>query len=571
MADLPRRISAFFGELKRRHVIQVGIGYAAVAFVLIEAANNILPVLGVSEAWVRFVVVLGLLGFPVAVTLAWIFDIKAGGVVKTEPLLGAGTNESWRRVSNETRFEARALDPKTLAVLPFDNIGGNQEDDYFSDGITDELIANLSRIQDLKVVSRTSVMVYKHEKTNVRRIGLDLGAGSVVEGSVRRSDGRVRIVAQLIDARTDEHLWADKYDRSLEDIFAIQSDVAESIATALQAELSPSVVARIERPATVDMEAYDRYLKGRFLTNLRTEDGLRSGIELLEEAIGRDPLYSLAYAGLADSFLLLGLYNAERPELVMPRAKTAAQKALSLDPRLGEALTSLACIHSIYDWDWATAEVEFRRAILANPRYPTAHQWFAMNHLAPRGRFEEAHRELHLAQDLDPLSPVLEVSRAFLLFLEDRQDEAELVLRRLLSADPGFVIAHQFLGNVLDRQGRHDEAIDAYRSVEAVRGRATDIVTALGEAYARAGRLDEARAARDELIAASEERYVSPGRIGQVYLALGELEQAFEWLHRAVDVRAVDLIWLQVMPHHHHLRGDARFDELLARVGLADE
>jgi TolB-like protein/Flp pilus assembly protein TadD len=570
MTHLPRRLSAFFGELKRRHVIQVGIGYAAVAFVLIEAANNILPVLGVSEAWVRFVVVLGLLGFPVALTLAWIFDVKPGGVVKTEPLLGAGTSDSSRRISHETRFEAKALDPKTVAVLPFANIGGNEEDDYFSDGITEELIANLSRIRDLKVVSRTSVMVYKHEQANVRRIGLDLGAGSVVEGSVRRSDGRVRIVAQLIDARTDEHLWADKYDRSLEDIFAIQSDVAESIATALKAELSPSVAARIERRATVDMEAYDLYLKGRFLTNLRTEDGLRSGVEFLEEAIGRDPLYSLAYAGLADSFLLQGLYNAERPELVMPRAKTAAQKALSLDPGLGEALTSLACIHSIYDWDWATAEVEFRRAILANPRYPTAHQWFAMNHLAPRGRFEEAHRELRLGQDLDPLSPVLEASRAFMLFLEDRQDEAEHVLRKLLSADPGFVLAHQFLGNVLDRQGRHDEAIDAYRSVEAVRGRATDVVTALGEAYARAGRLDEARAARDELIAAGEERYVSPGRIGQVCLALGEHDQAFEWWHRAVDVRAVDLIWLEVMPHHQDLRGDARFQELLAHVGLAD-
>lgn len=570
MADLSRRLSAFFGELKRRHVIQVGIGYAAGAFVLIEAANNILPVLGVSDAWVRFVVVLALLGFPVAVTLAWIFDIKPGGVVKTEPLLGAGTNLAARRVSSETRFEAEALDPKTVAVLPFDNIGGAEEDDYFSDGITEELIANLSRIRDLKVVSRTSVMVYKHEKVNVRRIGLDLGAGSVVEGSVRRSDGRVRIVAQLIDARTDKHLWADKYDRSLEDIFAIQSDVAESIATALEAELSPSEVARLERRATANMEAYDLYLKGRFLTNLRTEDGLRSGVQYLEDAIEHDPLYSLAYAGLADSFLLLGLYNVERPDLSMPRAKAAAQKALNLDPGLGEALTSLACIHSIYDWDWEGAEVEFRRAILANPRYPTAHQWFAMNHLAPRGRFDEARQELRLAQDLDPLSPVLEASRAFLLFLEDRQDEAEASLRQLLAADPGFVLAHQFLGNVLDRQGRHQEAIEAYRAVESVRGRATDIVAALGEAFARGGRVDEARAAKEELIAASAERYVSPGRIAQVCLALGEPEDAFDWWSRAVETRAVDLIWIEVLPQHRELLQEARFQEILERIGLAD-
>jgi TolB-like protein len=546
MNAVRRRLSALFGELKRRHVMRVAIAYAAAAFVLIEAASNILPVLGVSEAWVRVVVVLGLAGFPIAIVLSWVFDIKPSGVVRTEPLLGARTRASPGRLSDVTRIDARALDPKTIAVLPFDNLGGDEDDDYFSDGITEEIIANLSGIRDLKVVSRTSVMVYKDQKDNVRRIGLDLGAGSVVEGSVRRADGRVRIVAQLIDARTDEHLWADKYDRSLEDIFAIQSDVAESIAAALEAELSPSEVARIGKKATDDMEAYDAYLKGRFLANLRTEDTLRSSLTFLQSAIERDRLFSLAYAGLADSLLLLGLYNAESPEHVMPRSKAAAQNALRLDPSLGEAMTSLACVRSIYDWDWPAAEIDFRKAIDANPRYPTAHQWFAMNHLAPRGRFEQARHELARALELDPLSQVLESSRAFLLHLEDQQEDAERVL------------------------GRYEEALECYEATERMRGRATDVLAALGETAARAGQSDRARAVRDELVAAGEERYVSPGRIAQLCAALGEMDEAFEWWSRAVDLRAVDLIWLKVLPTLETVRSDPRFGQLVHRVGLED-
>jgi TolB-like protein/Tfp pilus assembly protein PilF len=516
------------------------------------------------------VVVLGLAGFPIAIVLSWVFDIKPSGVVRTEPLLGARTRASPGRLSDVTRIDARALDPKTIAVLPFDNLGGDEDDDYFSDGITEEIIANLSGIRDLKVVSRTSVMVYKDQKDNVRRIGLDLGAGSVVEGSVRRADGRVRIVAQLIDARTDEHLWADKYDRSLEDIFAIQSDVAESIAAALEAELSPSEVARIGKKATDDMEAYDAYLKGRFLANLRTEDTLRSSLTFLQSAIERDRLFSLAYAGLADSLLLLGLYNAESPEHVMPRSKAAAQNALRLDPSLGEAMTSLACVRSIYDWDWPAAEIDFRKAIDANPRYPTAHQWFAMNHLAPRGRFEQARHELARALELDPLSQVLESSRAFLLHLEDQQEDAERVLRKVLTAEPGFALAHFFLGNVLDRQGRYEEALECYEATERMRGRATDVLAALGETAARAGQSDRARAVRDELVAAGEERYVSPGRIAQLCAALGEMDEAFEWWSRAVDLRAVDLIWLKVLPTLETVRSDPRFGQLVHRVGLED-
>jgi len=566
MRNLPERMRLFLGELKRRHVLRVAIAYAAVAFILIEAAGNIFPVIGIDERWNRVVVVLALAGFPVAILLSWVFDLKGGGLVVTDHVSAAPLPQTG--VSDETLVGAARLDPKTVAVLPFDNLGGSAEDEYFSDGITEEITARLSRIQDLKVVSRTSVMVYKAVKKNVRQIGRDLRAGSVVEGSVRKAPGRVRITAQLIDARSDEHLWAESYDRSLEDIFAIQTDVAEGVARALETELSPSDVARIERRPTDDLDAYDAYLKGRFLWNLRTEDGIRNSVGYLESAIERDPLFALAHAGLADSFVLLGLYNADRPDVVMPRAKSSAKKALSLDPGMGEALTALACVRSIHDWKWDEAEKDFRDAIEANPRYPTAHQWFAMNHLAPRGRLEEADAELARALELDPLSPVLLASGGFLLYLNRRYDEAEAALREILAADPRFALAHFFLGQVLEQQERFDTALSCLNSACDLRGRTPEILTALGHVAAVAGDREQARALKAELIEASEATYVSPGRIAQVCVALGEIDEAIGWLEKAVEHRAVDLIWLGVMPVFDPLKGDERYEDILRRIGL---
>ncbi len=546
-------------------MIRVAIAYAAVAFILIEAAGNIFPVLGL-ENWYPAVVVLGLTGFPVAMVLAWLFDLGPGGVVVTPPT-DAVTHPT-TRVSNDTIVNAALLDPKTVAVLPFDNLDRESEDDYFSDGITEEITARLSRVRDLRVVSRTSVMVYKDVKKNIRQVGRDLGAGSVVEGSVRRAQGRVRITAQLIDARSDEHLWADSYNRSLEDIFAIQSDVAESIAGALQAELSPSEVATLERKATDDLQAYDAYLKGRFLYNLRTEDGIRKSVGFLEDAIQRDPVFALAHAGLADSFVLLGLYNAERPDRVMPRAKASAQDALRLDPRLGEALTALACVRSIYDWDWAAAEVDFKKAVEANPRYPTAYHWYAMNHLAPRGRIAQALLQLDKATDLDPQAPVLAASRGFLYYLEDRLDDAARVLKDVLTANPRFALAHFFLGQVLEQQQRYEHAMDAFEAASAIRGKTPEILTAMGNTAALAGEQAQALGYKGELVAMSADTYVSPGRIGQVCFTLGQVDEAFDWMNKALEIRAIDLIWARVLPVFQPHRGEPRFQALLGAIGL---
>lgn len=565
MSDLPQRISSFFHELKRRHVIRVAIAYAAVAFILIEAAGNILPVIGLGQVY-RVVVVLGLLGFPVSILLSWIFDLVPGGVVVTD---GVGTTPPVpTRISEDTLISAAKLDPKTVAVLPFANLDGGGDDDYFSDGITEEITARLSRIRDLKVVSRTSVLVYKDVKKNIRQVGRDLGAGSVVEGSVRRAQDRVRITAQLIDARTDQHLWGESYNRSLEDIFAIQTDVAESIARALQAELTPSEAARIERKATGDVQAYDAYLKGRFLFNLRTEDGIRKSVSFLEDAIRRDPVFALAHAGLADSFVVLGLYNAERPDRVMPRAKASALNALRLDPNLGEALTALACVRSIHDWDWEAAEVEFERAVEANPRYPTAHQWFAMNHLAPRGLLTRAWSRLQEAVALDPHSPVLGASQGFLLYLQNRLEDAARVLRDILTADPRFAMAHFFLGQVLEQGGRFPEALDAFDAAREIRGRTPEILAAIGSTAALSGDRERADALKNELVELSGTTYVSPGRIGQVCFALGDVDEAFQWMEKAVELRAVDLIWTRVLPVYEPYRSDPRFGTLLAAIGL---
>jgi TolB-like protein/Flp pilus assembly protein TadD len=557
------RLKRFVRELKRRRVFRVAVAYLAMAFILLQVAEIVLPALGQDGA-LTVVVVLAFLGFVPALVLAWAYDLSPQGIVRT-PDLDEDEIEAAKPAARPV-----ALDRRAVAVLPFKDMSGDAENRYFTEGIHEDILCQLACVGDLRVVSRTSVARYAENPPSLRQIGQELEVGSILEGSVRRSGNRIRVVAQLVDATDDVHLWAETYDRDLEDIFAIQSDVARQIALALEARLTEREAARIDRTPTVDLQAYDLFLRGRYLWNHRTEKRLDESLSFFREATERDPGFALAHAGLADAYVTLAIYNARPPHEVMPEAERAAARALEAEPELAEALTARACVRALYHWDWPGAEIDFRHAISANPGYATAPQWYAMNHLALLGRFDQARARLLEARRLDPVSPAIHASLGLLLLLEHRLDEAVAALESLLTEHPDFALGHHFLAQTLDVQGRHDEALAAIDQAVALRGSTPEVRSARGRILAAAGRTDEARAILTALQNLTASEYVSPTRLAQLALALGDPEAALAHLDRAVEFRSTDLAWVGVHPWFADLRRHPRYQNLADTLGLTE-
>ena len=474
-------------------------------------------------------------------------------------------------VSLYVLFPSRAPlgDRISIAVLPFKNLNEDRESEYFSDGITEDVIAHLSKIRKLKVISRTSIMHYKNSEKSLKDIGRELDVATILEGSVRRQGNLVRIVAELIDAYNDENLWAETYDRELTQIFAIQSDVAQNIAAALRAKISPEEKERIEKKATGSVEAYDLYLKGRYHWNKRIPDELREGIEYFEHALDKDSTYALAYAGLADSYTLLGNFNILPPHEAYPKAKAVAAKALEIDDGLAEAHTSLAFAIMFYDWDWPRAEREFKRAIDLNPNYSEAHNWYAF-YLTVMGRFREAHVVRRQAQELDPLSVVVKADAGLALYFERRFDEAIEQYRKTLEQDPLFVAVYIPLGGAYVHKSMYEEAFEALSKASMFSRGLPIPVAALGYAYAVSGREEDAQLMLELLKERAGEEYVSPYWISVVYTGLGEKDQAFEWLERAYEEKDGSMILLKVEPIFDGLRSDSRFESLLKKMGFEE-
>jgi TolB-like protein/Tfp pilus assembly protein PilF len=458
----------------------------------------------------------------------------------------------------------------SIAVLPLENLSRDEETEYFSDGITEDIIAQLSKIRDLKVISRTSIMQYKETDKTLRQIGEELDVSTVLEGSVRRAGDRVRIVSQLIDAATDDHLWAETYDRELTDVFAIQSEVAQQIAAALKATISPQERSLIERRPTDDIQAHNLYLRGRYLWNRRTKAGLESAVDYFEQSIARDSRYAPAYGGLADAYLLLGSYEY-MPELeAIPRAKEAVERALELDDRLAEAYASRGQILRS-ERDWAGEEAAYLRAIELNPNYATAHQWYATL-LAALDRPEEAIREIRRAQELNPLSHAISVTAGVVLFLARDYEGAIEQLRRTLELDPEFFSAYAWLTMSYTELGRHEEAMRAWEALTELRPDLPGGRVLLALAHARAGQRERALQVLNQLEAAGEDPHLN----ATVYAALGERDRALDLLERALDDESWSLFvlfrtWLFYMnvgPWYDPLRPDPRFDALLARMNF---
>src|SRR6266545_406426 len=455
---------------------------------------------------------------------------------------------------------------KSIAVLPFADLSQARDQEYFCDGIQEEILTRLSKIRDLKVISRTSTQRFKSAPKNLPEIARQLGVATILEGTVQKAEGQVRVNVQLINARNDSHLWAEKYDRRLTDIFGVESEIAKAIADTLQAKLSGTEQRAIAIRPTENAEAHQLYLKGTYFSNKRTGPDFRTAIEYFKNAIGRDPNYALAYAGLADAYALLSLYGGEGPQETVSQAKAAARKALELEDTLPEAHNSLGLVLALYDFDFAQSKKEFERAIELDPNYATAHHQFGNMNLTMVGEFDRAIAEGKRAVELDPLSLIINADLGQNFLLARRYDEAIDQLRKTLAMDPRFYPARLALGEALQLKGQMDEAMVEYQKAAEV----TDdpvVLAYLAQGYAKTGQGDKAWNLLSQLEQLATERHVGPFILAMVHLALGENEKAIDDLERAYRDRAdAFIVGIKVEPLLDPLRGDPRFERLVAKV-----
>jgi eukaryotic-like serine/threonine-protein kinase len=461
-----------------------------------------------------------------------------------------------------------AATTKSVAVLPFENMSTDPENEYFSDGITDDIIAQLSKISALKVISRTSSMQYKKTTKKITSIAEELGVGSILEGSVRRAGQRVRIVVHLVDPKTEKHLWGETFDRQLSDIFEVQSEVAQQITGALSVALSPEEKSRVEKKATGDADAYNLYLLGRFHANKWSGADVQKGIEYYQQAITKDPGYAVAYAGMADAYELLSIgFGSKPPVEYLAQAKSMALKALEMDDSLAEAHTSLAYARWLGDLDWSGAEREFKRALELKSSYVMAHEWYA-EYLAALGRHDEALAEAKRAQQLDPLSVPVNRAVGWILYFGRRYDQSIEELQKTLGMDANFLGARLVLWWVYVAKGEAQAAIDDIRKQIESPGMKTVKKLALAYACAAAGNREEAGGILWEL----EEKLATETRLALlaalVFAAMDAKDQAFEQLDRAYQLREPGLLFLRVAPWADPLKSDRRYAALLEKVGL---
>ncbi len=457
--------------------------------------------------------------------------------------------------------------PGSLAVLPLHNLTGDPAQEYFADGMTDALIASLAQIHALRVISRTSVMRYKKAEKRLPEIAQELDVDAVVEGTVTRSGNRVRISVQLLDASSDRHLWAEKYDRDLSDILTLQSEVAHMIAQELRVQLTSHEVARLTTKRTAHPAAYEAYLKGRFYWNRRTGEGLKKALNLFEQAIAADASYALPHAGVADCYNMLAYWGLLPPAEAYPAAKAAARQALALDQDLAEARTALAWPRFVHDWDWSAASQDLQQALELNPGYATAHQWWT-HFYSYRCRHSEALLHLQRTLELDPLSLVMHSNAAFVCFMAGQFDRGLEYARKSIDLDPTFAPPHYWMGACLEQQNNFEGATAAFEQAVRHSAGAPVMTSALAHSYAVSGRTKEAHALLAELQAAAPREYVSPYDLALIYAGLNDQESALSWLGKGFAERSAWMVKMAVDHRFQALRAAPAFRDLLRGIGL---
>jgi TolB-like protein/Tfp pilus assembly protein PilF len=456
---------------------------------------------------------------------------------------------------------------QSLVVLPLENLSKDPEEEYFTDGMTDQLITNLAQIGALRVISRTSAMRYKGTKKSLPEIARELHVDAVVEGAVMWVAGRVRISAQLIEAPTDHHLWAASYERDLRDVLSMQEEVTRAIVSEIRVKLTAQEQARLANSHPINPEAYQLYLKGHYHWNKRSLEGFQKAIEYFQQATAKDPAYALAYVGLADTYIYFSFFDVVPPREAMPKAKAAAARALEIEDRLGEAHVSLGYVSYMYDWDWPAAGKHFEQALTLNPAYSRAHTFYPF-YLSSLGRSEEALAAANRSLDLDPASPAVSHSLAVQLYLARQFDHAIAQAHKTLELDPNFAISYELLGEVYVSRGMYRESLPQLEKYSALsRGRAMSLAL-LGYAHARLGERSQALRVLRRLEAGSKQSYTPAFSFAVVYTGLGEKDQAFAWLEKAYGERTSRLGYLKVEPLWDPLRTDLRFADLVRRIRL---
>jgi non-specific serine/threonine protein kinase len=455
----------------------------------------------------------------------------------------------------------------SLAVLPFANMSADRENEYFCDGLSEELINALSHVGELRVVARTSAFAFKGKEIDIREVGQKLNVGAVLEGSVRKSGQRLRITAQLVNVDDGYHLWSGQFDREMKDIFDIQEEISLTIVDHLKLKLLKGEKEKILKRHTEDHEAYELFLKGRYYWYRRYEGGLQKGLQFFQHAIEKDPGYALPHVGIADTFGMFGAYSYMSPHQAYPRARAAATKALAIDPELAEVYPSLGWITMFYDWDWPAAEGHFLKAIQMKPDYPPAHMWYG-NLLYCTGRFDESVREMRKAKELDPLEPTHPTHVGWALYFARRFDESIEELRQVIASDPGFSIPYMWQSQNYLAKNMWGEAIAASKKFVELTGGSVLALGLLGTAYGSAGTRDEALKILERLDGLPKDRYVGSLYKGIVWMGLGEKDKALENLEKACSERESAMAFLKAWPLLDSLRPEPRFKDLLKKMNL---
>jgi adenylate cyclase len=581
----------FFAELKRRNVYKVAVAYAVVGWLVIQISSTVLPTFHAPEWVVQTLVVLVLTGLPIALVIAWAFEATPQGIRRTQiadaiPPTGAQTKRTWIYVVLAGlaisvglffvgRYTGQRLSPaandsslsaKSIAVLPFESLSEDKANAYFAEGVQDEILTRLAKVADLKVISRTSTQHFKSSPDNLPQIAKQLGVMHILEGSVQKANDQVRVNVQLINAMTDAHLWADIYDRKLTDIFAVESDIAKAIADALQAKLTGSEKQMMAAQPTTDTTAYELYHKGRSFWEQRSGDNLQKAIAFYQQAIARDPNYALAYAGLANAYVILPFWAGVDRLDSNAKAKDAAGQALRLDPNLAEAHLALG---KVYFWeiDLSSSLREYQRAIELKPNDASAHHWYGNDALAALGRFEEAIAEGKHAVELDPLSPVINADLGTTLYYAGRSDESIRQLRKTLQLDPSFYYAHFNLGVALQLAGDMSGAIAEYEKARQLSGDDLFILTLCAQAKTQAGDKNAAVRLLSDLDRQSQRREVVGYYRALLYLSLNNKDEALRGLEQGFKERdGANISWIKVDPLLNPLHGDPRFEALVQKV-----
>jgi TolB-like protein/Flp pilus assembly protein TadD len=594
---------SFFAELKRRNVYKVAVAYAVVAWLTIQAASIFLPAFDAPQWAMQIVILILVVGFPIALAFSWAFEITPEGIkreseVTAEQSITHHTGRkifaltivlaviatgllvfqflrarTWpeRQSNGSTSPSAATIANKSIAVLPFDNLSEEKGNAYFAEGIQDEILTRLAKVADLKVISRTSTQRFKSAPQNLPEIAKQLGVMHILEGSVQKASDQVRVNVQLINALTDAHLWAETYDRKMIDIFSVESEIAKAIADTLQAKLTGSEEKAMSKTPTANPEAYELYLQGRFFWAKRTGPDLRKSIDYFNRAIAKDPNYAVAYAGLAQSLIVISSYDGGAPADSCPQAEAAARKALSIDANSSEALAVLASFKALYQFDFAGALKEYERALQLNPNDATTHHWFGLDTLASLGQRERELAELKRALELDPLSLVINSNLGVGYIHNGRLEDAIAQSQKTIEMDSSFYYARLYYGEALELQGKIPEAIAQYEKVTGVTDDPVALGT-LGHIYGVAGRKDEARKILEKLRELRAHRYIAAYSLALVSLGLDDRTEAIKWLEQGYQDHDGNFLgFIRVDPLLNALHGDPRFEALAEKIVPARE